>query len=313
MKKIFTFLALLLVLFVHSQPYHPMLENNKYWDVFTWVAPQQMSLYSYGVREFILGDTVYNGKQYKILQGKNFYSLQQFFNPPFYLNDTSFFIGLIREDTFSRKVFYQDFSQYPMLPEYLIYDFSLNVGDSLYVGYYSGFWDSTFIKVDSIGSYPMLNSGFRKIFYFSGSPNAGSFLDCGNYLIEGIGGRSSLEYPFDVCFEFGSNLMCVKDSTGLLYDGYCHLGDCDLATGIHPVNSSEIHIYQDPAGTYLVINGLNYKKSDVDLYDMLGRHIFHQDIENKNETKIDLINLNSGLYIMNINQADKRISYKIKI
>jgi hypothetical protein len=308
MKKIFTFLALLVALCVHSQSYHPMLETNKYWDVFSWATPS-MTQYTSGRREFIQGDTVFTTKQYKILRGRNFYSLQPVFAPPYYLHDTSYIIGLIREDTLSRRVYYQELWGYPLPPEYLIYDFSLGAGDSLYVGYYSS--DSNYIHVDSIGTYTLQNSDFRKIFYFSGSPEAESFLYCGNYLIEGIGGSASLEQPFDVCFEFGTDLMCVKDNTGWLYDGYHHLGDCDLATGIHPLNSSEIHIYKDPAGTFLVINGLNYKKSDVDLYDMLGRHIYHQDIENNTETKIDLMNLNSGLYIMSINQANKHFSFKI--
>jgi hypothetical protein len=219
-------------------------------------------------------------------------------------------IGFIREDTLSRKVFYQDISQYPILPEYLVYDFSLAVGDSLYIDYFSSMFDSTYITVDSIGTYALQNSDIRNIYYFSGSPNAG-FLGCGNYLIEGIGGSAFLEYPFGYCFEFGSNLMCVKDSTGYLYDGYQHRGDCDLATGIQPAGKSEIQIYTNPAGNFLIVNGLNYKKSDIDLYDMLGRHVYHQDIENKNETKIDLMSLNSGLYIISINQAGKRISRKI--
>ena len=50
------------------------------------------------------------------------------------------------------------------------------------------------------------------------------------------------------------------------------------------------------------------------IYDVQGRLMKQTDAGNKNETKIDVSNLNSGMYLLHVNtKSGKSISKKIQI
>ncbi len=102
----------------------------------------------------------------------------------------------------------------------LLYDFSLNMGDSIYLNNYWGMY----CHVDSIGSVLLLNGQTRKYIHFTegiewidaiGDINQGFF-----YTQPGICGGNE-------------ELICQKDSSGIVYTNPTSTLDCDYASPVY--------------------------------------------------------------------------------
>jgi hypothetical protein len=72
--------------------------------------------------------------------------------------------------------------------------------------------------------------------------------------------------------------------------------------GVPMFDESHISIYPNPAHDFISIGGLTHD-SEVQIYDIAGRIISRKTIQP--EEKIDVSNLNSGIYFANINHAQK--------
>ena len=178
MKSI-NILALSLSLFLYaqlgnSQNYTPMLDTYNEWHFTTCFSGCLTDVY------YTDGDTVVNGKTYKILDGFHYIS-------------RSF---LIREDIATRKVYMLLYNPPAHSTEDLLYDFSIQVGDTMNMTnpispfpYYPG----KFI-CDSIVSKQLVDSNYYNHFYFhpldtlqASSQNA--------VWIEGVGSLSLINAP----------------------------------------------------------------------------------------------------------------------
>lgn len=170
MKKLYSTFLLLCVLFASkAQTYYPLLDsvtNNwyllaNYIPVEPGASPQMFgcnygfppSFTSYTI--FTTGDTIISGNTYKILEHNDYNN----FNLCTY--------GYMREDTATRKVYFIDniFS-----PEELLYDFSMQIGDSISLSFFQpGFnamWQDGYYTLDSIGS-TQVTAGVRPVYYLN--------------------------------------------------------------------------------------------------------------------------------------------------
>src|SRR5690348_1309483 len=95
-----------------GQTYHPLIQNNTFWDVLnTDMTQVQPCTYHNGFRYYFQGDTLIAGHQYKILRAYSVVSTNtsappNLFCPPFAVDTSKKSItGFIREDSIGKKVF----------------------------------------------------------------------------------------------------------------------------------------------------------------------------------------------------------------
>ena len=221
MKKFYTLFILILIYSqtVKAQGYYPMLDSvaNRwyYTENILPLSPQNTPVAgapcSYGSGGFFgtsfqlytSGDTLINNLIYKIL-------LQGQYSSPFYC-----VYGYLREDTTASKIYFIDniFS-----PEELLYDFSMQVGDTMTLNFQftGGYWQNGVYTLDSIVTGQIL-AGSRNVFY----------LNCHNcpgsrpmIWIESVGNPGDLIYSRSAnFFSFGWFSVCQQTTpTGFPYD-----------------------------------------------------------------------------------------------
>ncbi len=205
-KLLLSVIISILPMVILAQVYHPMLQGNSNVWYYTWNiigVKQQQTLYncfyptypidaSYEIST--VSDTTIAGTTYKKLIEYGF------LNPL-----DSCVLGFIREDTVAEKIYFVDnlFN-----PEVLLYDFSMNVGDSIYIDFLSpgGYYDNGYYFVDSI--IPVqIPAGQRRAFYLHNPNNSWS---TSLVWIEGVGHPGYLAYPYSSnSFGFYFNGMCI--------------------------------------------------------------------------------------------------------
>ncbi len=291
MKRTFLFtISMLLFLFGSSQPYHPLIQPDKYWTNMQYdVQANSLCNFVSGQQVRFLGDTVIQGVTYQKMTGCSMISLCQcpFYCGP-YIADTagncySTSSGpiFLREDTIAKKVFILDYNL--STSEQILYDFSLVAGDTLKMQY--PFVSGYTITIDSVGTTILQNGDVRNIFYLS----------TGTFYIESIGGRNGLISPL-VSFTGGSgeSLGCVKLNGVWLYDG----GICYVPVGIETqLNNSSVQIVFDNESQNLKIVLTNPElKGNLNILDIEGKTIFSNKV-NGETSNINLSNMSSGIYL----------------
>ncbi len=212
------------------------------------------------------------------------------------------FIGAIRYENEAKKVYYRP---YQSSEEYLLYDFDLNVGDTLPASYVYNpefteiitidFIDTIIIAGDSIQRFHMDKAGFG-----------------GEYIISGIGSSLGLLEEITPYFEHSYTLLCFENYESLLT--YPEFGNCTLISKIHD-NTYEkdinITISPNPTNglTMLKINQINNWQCQIHITDLLGQTIYKQ---NSNESTIELNfdNYQPGIYILTVINDNRIIGRK---
>ena len=195
MKRI-TLLSLLTIMTIalYSQ-YLPLVEEGKEWSTLTEIFhfPWDPATYTTEIIK-IDGDTIINSVTYSKL-----YSSPEEIPTNWYLSN------FIREDS-DKKVWFRDLNGDT---DYLMYDFSVNVGDSVPIGYF----DPVYLHVNSIVPIEV-NGTVRKHYTLSctGSP------EYEETWIEGLGSDKGLLYSGGVYFTGGwTYLLCVHEDAALAY------------------------------------------------------------------------------------------------
>ena len=303
MKKIYTlFIFSVITLSVFSQAYKPMLKENKTWDVYHGFWNQAIPE-NYLDNWFLEGDTTLYGRVYQKLQVRlatAYPYINQFPPSPIFYDSTYSFSGkLLREDTLQKKVWTRDL--WGDTTELLVYDFSVNVGDTM-KSLWNGGWGPghSLAIVDSIGLATLNNNEITRIFYITpidfGVVGFQPF-----YVIEGIGSPVGFYYPFENVFEHTAELTCVNDDGITLYSGpYGNTGSC--YTPILSVNSNKVDIppsfelYPNPNnGEIISIEGKGLDL--VEIYNIHGQLIKAVAVENE-EPIINLENQSKGIYLV---------------
>lgn len=288
-------LLIILILFVCTtqdtlaQSYHPFPIENARWsnqersyELDQWFFPTYTLEW---VNNYCANgnDTILNSIAYKQLELCD-------------LANSSYF-GALRYD--AGQVFYVPKDS---ISEFLLYDFTLNSGDTANVIMLNGSaeWPSiefSMIEVIVQGVDTVtVNSTERRRLDFGGST-----------WIEGIGNTYGLfmEPWINVSMYF-RELMCVSDNDTIVYDNFAfpqhleigHPGTCGLALDLNEQAIEELSwtVFPNPSNGHFTINTAS-ESGVLSVYSLTGV-LMHESIIQDSETDLSLNKLGNGVYII---------------
>ena len=295
MKYIFiTFLLVFAYGNMHSQTYHKMLGDSNRWNEGVFRRDQWGNLNWNTNILTAKKDSIVNSIHYKWIHG-NYFGI--------YGNVD----GFLREDTIKKRIYYKRDSK---SPEMLLYDFSLNTGDTIKfdfanssdtsVAYHVSYRSSSISSQDTIILDLNSNQKFHSLF----------FPDNQMTWIEGIGSTRSLLFPtefygvdgpgFELLCSYQNGIQSYSNSDGL---------SCVLFTDIN--NEAKlipfITLSPNPSCGYYTLNLPENFSGEVLIFDMLGNIKYHARLEDMNKLEINL-NAPAGIYLMKVNSTDGNVS-----
>jgi len=291
MKKIF--LSLAIILFTLIAKSQSLVDTN-----FVWSEINETYNYLDTIRQTkyikFSGDTIIGTRHYK----KVMRSDDEFMTTWYHYNDY-----YIREDT-SKKVYL-----YTNDKDKLIYDFGINIGDTINLEY----GDSFTAYVDTIYTENVLGINRRKIILIDNQGNQGIWYEN----IGNIAEPNVLLPVYGSCFcgitGPALEILCVKENGNLIYQN-TNYSECFYLTDINTgqLNNTTKNIYPNPAKNILHIsinnNNLNI---NVKLYNSLGKVVYNEDFTN--QSTINTSKFSSGIYFLKLTNAKKSIVEKIII
>ena len=268
----------------NAQTYHPFVEENKIWSVFT-ISNSSITTTFYKFE----GDTLINELPYKYILESYDSSMQIWHKTNKY----------IREDS-QKKVYLLNNS------EVILYDFSVQVGDTVFLEDIS----FQYVVVDAIDSV-FIDDCYRKRYVFD------DFYQ--DYWIEGIGSSNSPITPFiNFCFnDMRFDMACVHQEERLIYQNpnfdTCYILYIDNVNEYTSDNSS-LTFFPQPADEYVsfLIKDTDYIFTDIIVYNFMGQKIKHEKL-NLSTLKCNVSDLPSGLYIVSLKGKNKTVSNKLII
>lgn len=288
MKQVSIVLSFLLIAvpgYSQTNIYYPLPTQNAAWREYQGSHCDMCRDY----QNFTAGDTVIGGKSYTKIWSSGIYYSSNFYGfcTNTIVGNFSYLSSAIRNDSINKKVYSYDFYNHV---ETLLYDFNLNLGDTVPVQFSSGYVSA----IDSV----LVGQNYHKRFTVS---EINSMLP-DVYLIEGIGATSGLLNRIDFCFECCTSLLCVKQNDTTIYpDGWV----CDLIEGI-PENSTpalSFRLSPNPCEDFATISVSPATKDlSFSLYDPLG-NIILQKFNVINGERIDLTSVKPGFYYYNLSHS----------
>ena len=291
MKKLTLLLALFCFLEViyGGNDYHKFSGKNAVWNCFTTGA---MGYPHEWQTVYTSGDTVeFNGLKYlEVKSGTSYW-------------DTNT-IGGLREDTLTKKIYYKNDI------EIVLYDFSLDIGDTIFYEKQYGNPESVYYKVvDSIGTI-QLNGEQRKKWYLTTS-----MYNMKDIWIEGIGSviRYGLlnpimpDIPTDAsstyfgCFKYENILYFNREATNST--------DCPCSQWLVSVpevkrETDEIKLYPIPTKDKLNINLGNTTYENLEIYTCNSKLLEKTKINSRETIELNLDNFEKGIYFIKFSGKD---------
>ena len=297
-----------------SAQYKKLIDENKQWAikyVYTDLLQIPPPTVTYYFASFN-GDTIINSTTYKRLYHQQFYHEEWYTTGSPIINDTlqqSSLVAFIREDTTTRMV-YQIANNFTFPQEDLLFDYSLNVGDTLKNLFTSNFGYGNG-EIDSITEVILNNGDTNRVLHFDYNfiPVGGLVL---NFMIEGVGGPGGLYNPFYYLGLSGvqeeTTIVCYKKS-GVDLFGTCSYPN--FFTGVKEIkNSNAVSIHPNPTQDRITIYlEETLHNSKVSIRNALGQLVFS---EKMSGTELN-INLNTpkGIYFLQLEVDGKFITKKI--
>ena len=289
MKKL-----LLIVLFancfsIFGQDYKPLLDNYNEWNL-TYCYNNMCTQDYY----YTNGDTIVDGMNYKVLDGYHYISRG----------------FLLREDVAQKKVYIKT-----ILPnittDHLLYDFSLEVGDSIDIkNPYTPFpTDAGYYKLDSIIPRPLVDGNNYKHFYLS--PTITNNTGTNNAIwVEGVGSLSLINAPGGNPITNGVGRVACMFKNGIsFYSDLDIIDECEpyfiLDTPSYTNEMSTIKAIATPTtNVFEIINIENI--TTIDLYDLKGVNLDTFTSNNQNSIYLNLTKHQSGMYLLILNSNNNR-------
>jgi len=308
MKRYLLILLYTLIgLYAHAQnnfndDYHPLVQEGKTWRVLeaTWqfpIPPSPIGYYTYETRSFMFkGDTIIDDKEYKKLYSS-------FKENPIFPNDWWVF-SFMREDE-EKKVFHLKRNGFGEQWVELLYDFSLEIGDTVHNP-----WGDNFpaVVVEDI-TYEKMNNGEERKFFWLSSFHSGS--DSKEYWIEGMGSMIGLIYPLygEIVGGF-YEMLCFNESDKLLFVNSNYNTCYKSSVGIEDYENI-INIYPNPAKAIIHFENTN----NIDIISGFLINIYGQIIKQfePNITQINISNIPSGIYFVKFSTSNGNVIQKISI
>ncbi|HLV92376.1 MAG TPA: T9SS type A sorting domain-containing protein [Aequorivita sp.] len=279
MRKTLLILSFFTVIPTIAQDYKTLLDNYNEWQLTTCFNGCLTDMY------YTAGDTLVDGKEYKILDGYH------------YISRTF----LLREDVSSKSV-YINFVSRSGNTEYLLYDFSLNVGDSIDIkNPVSPFpFDAGYFQVDSIINRILVDENAYKHFYLSPTPS-NTVSNTNAVWIEGVGSLSLINAPSGKPDINGAGeLSCFFKNGELFYSNLDSISACEplvLGTdfGQYPMEEVTLNsLITD--GICQMYNTENIRL--VDIFDLNGRKLDEKAFANQSQINLNFSNYSAGMYLV---------------
>lgn len=270
MKKI----ALLFLIFVtfiangQTSVYRPFPINNGNW---IYQYYDDFGVPTSGFTQYTLnGDTTFASTTYKKI----------------YIYPS--YVGAIRE---SSKIVY--FIPDTSINEYVLYDFNLTVGDTIFSPYGGAICCNDTVTVLSVDSI-LVSDGYHRTIELS------SF----NTWIEGIGSMCYLLRPADLAWLSGNDRLSCFVGDSINYPPTST--QCILSTQESIKTLNNISIYPNPSNGAFTIYCDNIDVAEIQLIDLLGNLILYEKV--KNQRKILIEKLDEGIYILSIKDKKGKIA-----
>lgn len=275
MKKTLTLCLFLIgcTQFLPAQEYSPMAIEDAHWLMYNpgpyWNgAPDEY---------YIKGDTVINDKTYKKVYYRRFYQDPVTHITPYpYIIDNDTLYVAIRDDTLQRKVYLYRFNHVgggditgttcPLQEEFLLYDFDLEVGDTLpqLCLFYGGIGD---VVIDSIYTSEYFGYSLRTFLFHS------EFWD-----LDDIEFLERLGFHYSGIFNNDEPYISWRPE---LYE-YCIGDDCGYLLGNkEPIElHSRFQIYPNPCNSYFRIDFSDPAGSDhrFHITDSMGKVCLNEEL-----------------------------------
>ena len=265
-------------------------------------------------------DTVINANTYKKLYAGDF---------------SECLYGFIREDTAARRVYFQDVVD---SPEVVLYDFSLQIGDTFVISFisqWSNFFPSGAYRLDSITNVD-IRAGTRRAFHLNcftqASPHTLTW-------IESVGNLGDVIYPYSnnsdgglllgPCpgfpHDFTQFMSCFEHSEKVYYDSCAYqfvvsdwcfnvIDTCNyfnICGGINELNAGLLSIHPSPVTEKLMIRmppNTNFESGSISVYNVLGEKVMSTPItlvDPNVEVIMGAENLIPGIYFIQLSTSEK--------
>lgn len=286
-KTIFLITGLISIISISGQNYFPLVEENKEWNVlhvgYNWNFT----------------DTIFTTTSYKIegdtVIGLNTYFKVYYSQEEYPVNWT--YKGCVREDQ-DKKVYLHYWGD-----DYLIYDFGVEVGDTIEIFDNSYPVETLVEATDSI----FINGSYRKSILLNYLSLNGVF----ERWIEGVGSNRGFLESGTAGYVGGWYwCLCMSQNGELIYM-YPNYNACYLiSTGIDEINGNELEIYPNPTSHILTLKFPNPARIEsISITDLKGQKI--RNLEYSKE--IDLTGIPSGIYLLKLNLDNGELMKKIVI
>lgn len=278
MKQVsITLLFILLSLQAYAQAYTPLLDNLNEWHLSTCDSGCLTDVY------FTDGDTLVDGKLYKILDGYH------------YISRTF----LLREDIEEKKV-YLNLKTRTYNQEYVLYDFSLEVGDSIRMqNPITPFpEDGGYFTLDSIVEKPLVNTSLYDFFYFS--PSSSNTVSSWNAVwIEGVGSLSMITAPGGNPDFYGAGqISCVFKENELFYTHLEIVDECVSALSIPNTKSmGEVVLFKPAYEDVCYLKNAERIKY-LEVFSIQGKKVLTHKNDGNGLVRLTLENLQDGMYFV---------------
>lgn len=292
MKNTITLLLCLSASFVFGQNYNQMLDHKSEWHLTNCFSGCTTDMY------YTDGDTLHNGKNYKILNGYHFIS-------------RTFWL---REDIQQKQVFLS-IPDGNKREEHLLYDFSLNVGDSINIkNPISPFPDSPgYFTVDSIINRQIIDGSDRRFFYLSPSSTTSNI----EYpvWIEGIGSLSLVNAPGgtpDV--NDAGKISCYFNNGNLSYSQMDSIETCDPvynSTNKEDIITNGVQVYPTHCNEDLYVSSTPEPIEGIEIINLNGAKVLEKSKLNNHFNTLDVSQLNAGIFIVKVFLPGEFRSFKI--
>lgn len=131
-------------------------------------------------------------------------------------------------------------------------------------------------------------------------------------------------YGDGYCCAFGSgSLLLAEDATGnslVVENTNSFIGDSltftfcmGTANGLDELVSGNFNLFPNPTNGIFTIKRSQNTSANIVIYDMLGKVVYEKSNETKNEVKLDLTNVNKGIYFISITTENERLVKRLVI
>jgi hypothetical protein len=265
-----------------SQDYKPLLDDYNEWQLqYCFSGDCSTDIY------YTNGDTIVDGINFKVLDGYHYISRG----------------FLLREDVAEKKVYLKLYFPNGDIRDYLLYDFSLEVGDSIDMKNPATPFtqDAGYYKVDEIALLPLADGNSYRHFYLS--PTISNTISTNRAIwVEGVGSLSLINAPSGVPdVNEAGKVACLFKNGNSFYSDLEIIDACEasfiLDTPEFTATKTNIQIIKTPSlNEFSVININSFKK--IEVFNLNGKKINSYDINNQSSIDLNLSNYKAAMYLL---------------